>query len=106
MGDNTSGQLLETLILDLSNEGLLNRRVLDLIRRNFSFTDWDEGGFGYDTDKNGKDVFRIVVDILDPDYDPSLPDEYGDECGYSGGFYDYFHEWPLPKLADSNHEQT
>lgn len=90
MGDTTAYVHFESLVMDLEDEGLLNKKVLHVIGETFRGMDMDPGDAGEcRTDETDWDVFQLGIHYLDPTYDLSQ-EELEDDYDYGQRIYKHW----------------
>lgn len=96
MGDNTRGAIFEGQVLSLAQHGHLSIEVLDAIAEVHRGKDIDTGGFGGRRNADGRDVYQIVLQMLDihPPLDLPARDDPEDE------FADYW-DWTTSAFIDA-----
>ena len=81
MGNNAAFTYFEETVIKLYDQGALTLPVLDTIAENYRDTDIDSGGMRDLQTKDGKGLFQVCIELINPDFvpvetDPADPDSY------------------------------
>lgn len=66
MGNNASMTAFEATVISLYDKGLLTLETLDAVAEPYRDTDIDLGGMMDLETKDGKDLFHVVVELVQP----------------------------------------
>jgi len=67
MGNNAAMTVFEAQVIAAHDKGILTLELLDILAEPYRNTDIDSGGMRWLTTKDGKHLYQVVTETIDPD---------------------------------------